>query len=257
MSPADRRDALVEVFLDLAHREGRRPSTSEIAREAGVAEGTIYRAFATKEELEQEALEVAFCPGPVRLAIDRIESTSLRGRLIDFTGIMQRRFTAVFGLMAALGLTQPPRRLGHGACYEAGRHVRRSETDVADDADDALDTAEDTAEHARHHRLLDTLQEIVVDGADEADRAALGVSTRDLVHRLRLLTFSGSHPGITEGQVLTPEEIVDTVLYGTLRRGPTGCTHPSSSEAPEKALTPTHRQPLTSEPGPPPKGTRC
>ena len=45
----------------------------------------------------------------------------------------------------------------------------------------------------------------------------------DLVHRLRLLTFSGSHPGIADGRVMTPEEIVDTVLFGLVRRdGPTG-----------------------------------
>ena len=51
MSRDDRRDALVEVFVDLAHREGRKPTTSEIAQEAGVAEGTIFRVFATKEAL--------------------------------------------------------------------------------------------------------------------------------------------------------------------------------------------------------------
>ena len=38
------------------------------------------------------------------------------------------------------------------------------------------------------------------------------------MHRLRLLTFSGSHPGIADGQVLTPEEIVDTILFGLVCR---------------------------------------
>ena len=44
------------------------------------------------------------------------------------------------------------------------------------------------------------------------------VPATDVVHRIRLLTFSGSHPGIADGQVLTPEEIVDTVLFGLVRR---------------------------------------
>ena len=49
------------------------------------------------------------------------------------------------------------------------------------------------------------------------------VPARDVVHRIRLLTFSGSHPGIADGKVLTPEEIVDTVLYGlVVRPSPTG-----------------------------------
>ena len=37
------------------------------------------------------------------------------------------------------------------------------------------------------------------------------------MHRLRLLTFAGSHPHISDGVLLTPEEIVDTLLHGLLR----------------------------------------
>jgi hypothetical protein len=44
------------------------------------------------------------------------------------------------------------------------------------------------------------------------------VPPRDVVHRIRLLCFSGSHPGIADGDTLTPEEIVDTVLYGVVAR---------------------------------------
>jgi hypothetical protein len=35
---------------------------------------------------------------------------------------------------------------------------------------------------------------------------------------LRLLTFSGSHPHISDGRIMSPEEIVDLVLHGTLRK---------------------------------------
>ncbi|MEO7753275.1 MAG: helix-turn-helix domain-containing protein [Terracoccus sp.] len=231
MSPAHRRDALVEVFLDLAHREGRRPTTSEIAREAGVAEGTIYRAFATKEELEQEAIDVAFCPGPVRRSVEQIEGTSLRGRLVGFTTILQRRFTEVFGLMAALGLTEPPRRGGHAACYEAGRHLPGADSG-------------DVHDPAVHQVMIEALQQSVLDGAHDDDRAGLDVSPRDLVHRLRLLTFSGSHPGIAEGRVLSPEEIVDTVLYGTVRRSD-GCCARGPAQGPAHGHDPSSERPKT------------
>ena len=201
MSRDDRRDALVDVFVELAHREGRKPTTSEIAHEAGVAEGTIFRVFATKEALEREAVQAAFCPAPVRRRIAAIDPEgTLRERLVDFTRIMQTRFTEVFGLMSALGLTEPPNRGPHLACYEAGRHLRG----LADDED----------EHAAAHQpLLDSIHELLVHDEDH-----LVVPATDLVHRLRLLTFSGSHPGIADGQVLTPEEIVDTVLFGLVCR---------------------------------------
>lgn len=215
MHPDDRRDALVAAFLELAHREGRTPTTSEIAAEAGVAEGTIFRAFPTKEALLREAVAAAFCPAPVRrrvAAIDR--SQPLRERLVDFTRILQTRFTEVFGLMGALGLTEPPERGPHAACYPAGRHLRG---DAAGDGD-GIDTHADTSACAPlrdddpHEPLLATVHELVVGESDH-----LRVPGPQVIHRLRLLTFSGSHPGISDGQVLTPEEIVDTVLFGVVR----------------------------------------
>ena len=37
-----------------------------------------------------------------------------------------------------------------------------------------------------------------------------------LVHMLRMLTFSGTHPHISDGHVLTPDQIVGTLLDGVL-----------------------------------------
>jgi len=200
MNPDDRRDALIEVFVRLAHREGRKPTTSEIAHEAGVAEGTIFRVFPTKEVLENEAVQAAFCPAPVRRRIAAIDPEgSLRDRLVDFTRIMQMRFTEVFGLMGALGLSEPPNRGPHRACYDAGRHLRGH--------------ADEEEHEAAHQPLLESIHELLIH-----DEEHLVVPGPDVIHRIRLLTFSGSHPGIADGQVLTPEEIVDTVLFGLVRR---------------------------------------
>jgi hypothetical protein len=105
--------------------------------------------------------------------------------------------------MAALGLTQPPNRGPHLACYAAGRHLRG-----------ATDEGQDCV--APHQPLLDTIHELLVDGTED-----FVVPARDVVHRIRLLCFSGSHPGIADGDTLTPEEIVDTVLYGLVARAPT------------------------------------
>jgi hypothetical protein len=49
-----------------------------------------------------------------------------------------------------------------------------------------------------------------------ADRDRLRVPPEEFVHVLRLLTFAGSHPHISDGRYLTPEEIVDTVTTGLL-----------------------------------------
>ena len=196
LAPDERRDALAAVFLDLVRAHGRVPTTAEIATAAGVAEGTIFRAFGTKEALQADAVQVIFCPAPVRpefLAIDR--SLPMRERLVAFTAILQRRVRDVFDLMGALGLTQPPIHADHSACLDAGRHVRSGAVGCA----------------APHDDLFGAVLDLV-------DADDLRVTPHQLLHRLRLLTFSGSHPGIAQGDLLTPEEIVDTILDGVRAR---------------------------------------
>ena len=46
------------------------------------------------------------------------------------------------------------------------------------------------------------------------------MSTSEVVNVVRLLTFSGSHPEMTQGQMLKPAEIVGVVLHGVLKENP-------------------------------------
>jgi len=50
----------------------------------------------------------------------------------------------------------------------------------------------------------------------EPDRERFRRPVVEVARILRLLIFSGTHPMITEGRPLTPEEIVDIVLNGVL-----------------------------------------
>jgi hypothetical protein len=50
--------------------------------------------------------------------------------------------------------------------------------------------------------------------APDAER--FRVPPEEVVRLVRLLTFSGSHPHISDGKTLTPREIVSVVLHGTL-----------------------------------------
>ena len=51
LAPDDRRAMLVATTLELVLESGADVSTRQIAEAAGVAEGTIFRVFDTKEEL--------------------------------------------------------------------------------------------------------------------------------------------------------------------------------------------------------------
>jgi AcrR family transcriptional regulator len=184
-SPEDRRAELVDVTLRLLRVHGRAVTTRQIAEAAGIAEGTIFRVVASKEELVDAAISRAFEPGDIVARIESIDPTlPLRERLLSLTALLQKRFRANFVLMQKVGLVGPP------------AHLHDSE-----------------AANEWRARLGALLAGVV--GAD-ADQLAVPVD--DFVHVLRLLTFAGSHQHIADGRLLTPEQIVDTVLLGLVRR---------------------------------------
>lgn len=179
------------------------PSTREIAEAAGIAEGTIFRAFDTKERLVEAVVGEAFCPGPIALQLRDISvELPLRERLIALVAVLQRRFAEIFGVMSALGLTVPP------ADYEEHRGCRPDTGHVPVDEQDRSVAPE---WGRGRDRLLAFLK-------PDADR--LRCTPEELLKYLRLLTFSASHPDISEGDILSPETIVDVVLTGVLKPSP-------------------------------------
>jgi AcrR family transcriptional regulator len=182
MSPEERRQAIVTATRPLLYEHGRATTTRLIAEAAGIAEGTVFRAFATKEELFDAVLEAEFDPTAFLDDVAKIDpALELRDRLVVFTTLLQRRFVGIFTLMAAMGMRKPPATFG--------------------------------APEVRRRLANEGLAPLL---APDADRFTLPVER--VVHLVRLLTFSGSHPHISSDQgPLSPEEIVDVILHGTLK----------------------------------------
>ena len=182
MTAEDRRDALVEATLPLLLEHGRTVTTRQIADAAGVAEGTIFRVFDSKDDLVLAAVERGLDMEPFLADLEGVDpSQELRDRLLDLCARLQVRFRGVFALMTAMGMVGPPR---------AHRHME-----------------------ADRRRADEVMLRLVA-----PDAGRLTCPPEQLVHLLRMLTFAGTHPHISDGRVLTPEQIVGTLLDGVLTR---------------------------------------
>jgi AcrR family transcriptional regulator len=183
LPPDERRTALVEATLPLLYEHGRSVTTRLIAEAAGVAEGTIFRVFATKDELIDAAVLHAFRPG--RMIEDTREipaDADLDETALALVRILQGRFAKAFLLMQRLGMTGPPPP-GEAGWADRVAEGMRAMTD-----------------------LIGPFQDDLIMPADH------------VVRLLRLVTFSGTHPKFAGGEPLTDRQIVDAVLYGAVRR---------------------------------------
>ncbi len=214
LPPEQRRAGLVDAARDLIAAQGQVPSTKEIAEAAGVAEGTIFRVFATKDDLLDAVIASTFCPAVFHRRLNDLDSTlPLRERLVAIVTLLQRRFVETFGIMGALGLTAPPHFPpgAHDGCTPELGHVGTAAPTGADPhASGGKPATADrykAEKDRRTHELLRFLE-------PDADR--FRCTPAELLRYLRLLTFAGSHHGLTEGEMLGPSEIVDVILDGVL-----------------------------------------
>src|SRR3954447_1483169 len=183
MAPDERRRAIVDAVVPLLLQHGRSVTTRQIAEAAGIAEGTIFRAFPDIESLIQTTIDAAYDPATVaRELADLMSVEPLERRLADAVRILQARLTNVWQLMSISGLPKPK-------AFRDGSRKRHARPDVA------------------------ALVALFEGDAAEIRRPAIAAA-----QLLRGLTLAGTHPALTaEAGQMEPEEIVSVLLDGIRR----------------------------------------
>jgi AcrR family transcriptional regulator len=186
LPPEERRASIIAATIPLLRLHGRNVTTAQIAMAAGTAEGTLFRVFPDKESLIQAAIATLFDPTPTLRELERIAlAAPLRERLIQAVEVLQRRVEGIWQLISMLGMTMPPLRAESG-CAQTPR--------------------QDEQLCAQIERLF------------EASRDELRCDPAYAARLLRIMTFAGTHPRITDGMPLTAAEVVAILLDGIRRR---------------------------------------
>ena len=184
LPPDERRAALIAATEPLLEQFGREVSTRQIAQAACVAEGTIFRAFATKEALIDAVLEDVFDPQRTcdeLAAVDR--GLDLEARMVAAVTVLQARLRRVFALFHSMRVG-PPR----------------------DDQRDHRDFRE--RQRSANDQLNTALAELL-----GPDAARLRMPVPDAANALRAVTFALTHPMLGDGDA-EPAEIVDLLRHG-------------------------------------------
>jgi AcrR family transcriptional regulator len=192
LPPDERRAAIIDAAIPLLRQSGRRVTTREIADAAGIAEGTIFRVFDTKDDLIHAVIEHVLDVSETVDAILAIDGLlPLPEKVRHCVTILATRLKSVFEIMMALH----PRGPDSQKADQPGTTKPKNHAHGPNDQ--------------RQAQLLNAIATLF-----EPDVTRLTCSPHRAASLLRILAFSGAHPMIAGNEHLTADEITDVLLHG-------------------------------------------
>ena len=198
LSPDERRKAIVAALLPLLAERGGDVSTREIARAAGIAEGTIFRVFADKRTLMLAAAQEAINPADGQAAFDEAMAglCDLREKIVVATCRVLDRMRMTMSVMMAVRTHLMWDEVSHKA-DPVKKHFGPPQFVI-------------DAQAELHRRLT---------GIFEQHRDELAVEPEVAAVALRSLIFGASRPELGMNPALSADQIADLLLSGVATRG--------------------------------------
>jgi AcrR family transcriptional regulator len=104
LPPEERRSAIVAAALPLVLEHGDRLTSRQIAEAAGIAEGTIFRVFADKDEIIAAVVEAGLDPAPLESALAGIpHDLTLEASLAAAVVIIQQNVIDRWRVVSSVG----------------------------------------------------------------------------------------------------------------------------------------------------------
>jgi AcrR family transcriptional regulator len=191
LPPAERREQILDVTEPLLRQFGRKVSTRQIAEAAGVAEGTLFRVFDSKEDLIDNTVARAFSAEPTVAVLREIDvALGLEERLVQVATVMQNRLQRTFEMMHAIG---PPPDLTSEEKIKFRDHMLE-----------------------QNRQITEAIATLI-----EPDQDRLVLSPTQAAHLIGSMIMTVSHPILHRANELMrmstdPRALVDLMLHGCL-----------------------------------------
>jgi AcrR family transcriptional regulator len=226
MSRDERRAAIAHATIPLLEQHGSQVSTRQIAIAAGVAEGTLFRAFDDKVELLTAAAERALDPTARVAEIDDLPAApDLAAELVQVARVIadggrrvRRVMLAVHGMLASEeGQRAAAVRAARGADVfgrpVAGRAHRAPDAGAPDPSSGRVHGPH--GRDARFHAMTEV--RAAVARRLEPFRAELRVDPERLAHLLLATLMGQGPPVLPDEDQIALEDLVDVLLHGVAR----------------------------------------
>ncbi|WP_157974108.1 TetR/AcrR family transcriptional regulator [Desertihabitans aurantiacus] len=186
MSPDERREAVVAAVTPLVLERGDEVTSRDIAAAAGVSEGTVFKAFASKDAVIDAVVESLLDPSGTLAELSRLDPQTLPEAVAELTAVLHRRTTEIVALVSVL-----QRRARQAPQHTPHQHELHRE---------------------RSERLLAGLEAVLTPFADR-----LRVSPRTAASLIRVQAFATAHPMLADGALDDVGMVADLLLHGIAR----------------------------------------